>query len=471
MKSLTFDQIVEALDLLSERKRDKRLTGGEKTALVAAWEGLTYEEVAKQFGHEPCYIETTASHKLRNFVATELGNGQVTIGKLKLRKFLEANTETLRQLLNLPDYQEETGFWQGPLRVLGGQPPTISGFIGRQDELINLEEKLQKNKCVALEGPSGIGKSALGAKLIMQLAADGEPEFDCCVWKSIQYGPLPEELVAELIRLLTPPPQIDLELPERFQAKVSMLLDLLRSQRCLIVLDSAEGILLGQKSALNPYGVDHAEYEPFFWRLVEEQHSSCLLLLSNEPLSQVVRMKRDGLGATTMHLNGWKMEELNLYLRSQGLLDEGCWKELVERYEHNPLAIKDAVRQIKEYYRGSVSEFLSETLALGTFKESLDKKLGPVSHSTNLEREVLRYLAQQMERGVSQVSFSALRELKQREGPINSTSELMEAIDTLSRRRFITKIDHSKGLHLILSPLVKKYVFLDPLGVFKGLAG
>lgn len=471
MASLTFNQVLEALNRLSMRKRHKPLTEGEKVVLMATWEGLTYEEAAKQSGHELGYIETAASHSLRSFVATELGSGQATIGKRRLRQFLEDNAETLKRvLLNLSIHEPRSlDFLHGPIQILGGQPPKMPDFYGRQEELFELRQAVQQSKLVALEGPSGIGKSALSAKLLERIASDNNPEFDCFIWKSLQYGPLPEELVDELIKLLTPLLGSEVELPDRFQARVSLLLELLRSHRCLLVLDSMEGILQGSKSLLNPYGEHLAEYEPFFWRLAEEQHSSSLVLLSSEPLTQVVRMEREGLPATKIRLRSWKMEDSLAYLRLQGLSDEECWEDLAERYENNPLAIKEAVRQIKQFFCGSVSEFIRETLMLGAFKDTLNEKLGPSSYSTDLEREILSYLAQQMDRGVPQVPFSLLRELKHLGGSIRSTSDLMEAVDSLSGRFLVRQIDGFQGLHLTLSPLVKKYVRLDPLGAFQGL--
>lgn len=471
MSTLTYDQAVEALDRLFIQKRDKQLTEGMKAALLAAWEGKTYEQVAQQFNLEAGYVETSASHELRSFIARELGSDLPTISKRKLRRFLEANAGSLKQLSNLGlNSALITSAQPGTMQILGGHPPEVAEFWGRQEELIQLGQAVQEQKCVALEGPSGIGKSALSSKLVGQLLSEGQPEFDCCIWKSVQYGPWPEELVVDLISLLWPSLAPELTIPDRFQARVSLLLELLRSQRCLIVLDSVEKVLQGTDPLLDPYGEDFRDYEPFFWRIVEEQHSSSLLLLSNEPLRQVVRMNRQGARATTIRLGNWKMEEVNHYLTFEGLPDQGSWEELAERYKYNPQALQEAVRQIKDYYGGRVSQFLQETLALGAFKESFNQKLGPSGLCTDMERQILSYLAEQMDRGIAPVPFVLLRELKNSEGPIQFTSDLTEAVDSLFERSLIEKVDLPTGLHLTLSPLTRKYVRLDPLGVFKELA-
>lgn len=470
MTGLTFDQAVEALDRLFVQKRDKQLTEGMKAALLAAWEGKTYEQVAQQFNLEAGYIETSASHELRAFIARALGSNLPTISKRKLRRFLEDNADSLKQVLNLGlNSSPSTSSHPGKIQILGGHPPAVSEFWGRQEELIQLRQAVQKQKCVALEGPPGIGKSALSGKLLQQLVAEDEPEFDCCIWKSIQYGPWPEELVGDLISLLRPSLIPELKIPERFQGKVSLLLELLRTQRCLIVLDSVERILQGTDPLLDPYGEQFKDYEPFFWRMVEEQHSSSLLLLSNEPLRQVARMNREGARAKTIRLGDWKMEAVQQYLTFEGLQDQGSWEELAERYKYNPRALQEAVRQIKEYYEGRVSQFLQETIALGAFKESFNQRLGPSGLSTDIERQILSYLADQMEQGLMLVPFASLRELKNSEGPIQSISDLTEAVDALSERSLVEKVAHPTGLHLTLSPLTRKYVRLDPLGVFKEL--
>lgn len=82
----------------------------------------------------------------------------------------------------------------------------------------------------------GIGKTALITKLAKQV----RDEFEYIIWRSLRNAPPLTEILNECIRFLS---QQQLDLPDRIDKQISLLVDYLREHRCLLVLDNAEAIL------------------------------------------------------------------------------------------------------------------------------------------------------------------------------------------------------------------------------------
>jgi hypothetical protein len=242
---ITFELVAQALNKLSLFKRDKQLTEGERTVLSAVWEGQTYEEAARRSGHDSGYLESVASYELRGFISKALGNGQ-SIHKRELRPFLEKHAAVLQSLVDgIPRFSPSGASASKLLEILGGQPPEVPVFYGRQPELNDLQQKVESKNCVAVVGTPGVGKTALAVKLLERFAVQSEPPFDCVVWKSVFYAPSLEELLAEINPLLASFLGIPRE-PRPGGDPGSELLGYLRKARILIILDSVEAVLRGR---------------------------------------------------------------------------------------------------------------------------------------------------------------------------------------------------------------------------------
>lgn len=90
---------------------------------------------------------------------------------------------------------------------------------------------------VALLGIGGVGKSSLAAKLTDQI----KDEFEYVFWRTLQNAPPLESILKNCMQLLSNHQRIDL--PQNVDEQITMLLQYLRNQRCLLVLDNVEAIL------------------------------------------------------------------------------------------------------------------------------------------------------------------------------------------------------------------------------------
>lgn len=462
MSPLTFEQTAQALDKLSLHHRDKELTDGERAVLSAVWEGITYEEAAQRSGHDTGYLESVASSELRSFIAESLGYGS-TIHKRQLRRFLENQAGALQRILEgAPFLQPHSGISiSGRLTIIGGQPPEVPEFYGRDQELNDLQQKIERKNCVAVVGAPGVGKTALAVKLIERLATEPEPSFDVVVWKSVFYAPSLEELLAEinpvLANFLNPQP-----VEARSEADSSSeLLGYLRSARVLIILDSVEALLQGKPNSFSPYGKQYERYGKLFRRVSQEQLSGRLLLLSRRSLSDILRLSYSGESAYVIQLGGLEEGDANELLRTKQLQDEHQWSDLIKLYRGNPYLLWQAARRAHELFGGRVERFIVTSIAEDPhFLEALDEQLGPASSSSAQEKWVVTYLAQQIELGIDPVPWSLLLDaIRNPKSEFQgSSSELAATIALLSQAGLIERVEADEILQLSLPPLMKKYI-------------
>ncbi|HYL42352.1 MAG TPA: helix-turn-helix domain-containing protein, partial [Ktedonobacteraceae bacterium] len=132
-----------------------------------------------------------------------------------------------------------------PLREDWDEAPQVTSLYGRERECSELEQWLEDHRCqvIAVLGMGGMGKTALVATVATRV----KENFDCIFWRSLQNAPPVELIVKQCLRFLTHPPPADL--PADVDEQLSLLIQSLRSQRCLVVLDNAESILQAGRHA------------------------------------------------------------------------------------------------------------------------------------------------------------------------------------------------------------------------------
>jgi hypothetical protein len=157
--------------------------------------------------------------------------------------------------------------------VESGEHLDLAGFIGRKSELEQLQDGIDRYRLVTLLGIAGQGKTLLAGKLI-ELK---QSEFECVVWRSLQDQPSLEVVLGEMSQAIAPTP----DLPSTELEGLSWLMNLLRSRRCLLILDDFDRLFQSQQLA-GTYHPQHRLYAQLLERLAGERHRSCCLLLNRE---------------------------------------------------------------------------------------------------------------------------------------------------------------------------------------------
>ena len=162
----------EALEFarsLAIEKKGRSLDPVEEAIFVGAWDGYKYEDIAVTNPDLNRRSLRDDGSKLWRLLS-ELLEEKVT--KTTFKSILEAKYLTSQQnkedslLLQKPSASTLLSeYWQ--------EPPELRVFYGRSRELDNLKQWIVEEKCqlVAVSGMTGIGKTALGAKL----AAESKP--------------------------------------------------------------------------------------------------------------------------------------------------------------------------------------------------------------------------------------------------------------------------------------------------------
>ncbi|NEO29710.1 MAG: NACHT domain-containing protein [Symploca sp. SIO3C6] len=324
-----------------------------------------------------------------------------------------------------------------------GESICVADFYGRAKQLSALEELLLRDRCrlVTILGMGGMGKTALSVKLAQQV----HDKFDCVIWRSLRDAPPVEAILANLIQFLCDEQESEVDLPENLGDIISKLIDILRQQRCLIVLDNWES-LLRSGSRAGQHRKGYEGYGELLRRVGEANHQSCLLLTTREKPKEVASLEGESLPVRSFRLFGFHEGEEQEIFKIKGLTaSEGEFRALAEHYAGNPLALKVVATTIQDVFDGQVSKFLQqETVVFGDIRDLLDQQY---ERLLGLESEIMYWLAINRE----QVSLSELRE--DMVAPVPEL-KLLEAMESLLRRSLVEK----NGASFTLQPVVMEYV-------------
>jgi hypothetical protein len=154
-----------------------------------------------------------------------------------------------------------------------GESPDVSVFYGRQAELAELKQWIVADRCrvVGVLGIGGVGKTALATRLAEQI----KDQFDYVIWRSLRNAPPLDDILGECIQFLSD--WRDNDLPQSTDRRISRLIDYLREQRCLLIVDNLEAILRGGEWA-GRYQAGYEAYGELLRRIGETRHQSCLVL-------------------------------------------------------------------------------------------------------------------------------------------------------------------------------------------------
>ena len=283
-----------------------------------------------------------------------------------------------------------------------GNAPDVGVFYGRQRELAMLKKWILDERCrlVAILGVAGVGKTRLSIRLgkggigktdiVLKLAQGIQDEFDYVIWRRLLNAPPPSEILADLVKVLSD--QQEFDLPERESDQISRLLHYLKMRRCLLILDNMEAVFqAGDRSG--QYREGYGGYGELLRQVGEVPHQSCLILTSREKPKEIARLEGRTKPIRSIELRGLDLVNARKLFEEIGSFSgsDEEWKELIEFYDGNPLALELAARHIHEVFFGDIPAFLKEGKPV--FNDLRDLLDWHFERLSDLEAEVMYWLA------------------------------------------------------------------------------
>ncbi|HEY9637437.1 MAG TPA: NB-ARC domain-containing protein [Coleofasciculaceae cyanobacterium] len=455
----------EALATLKAILGKKPLNELQEIVFRQCWEKKSYPEIAESSGYDDGYVKYVG-FELWKMLSVALGervtknNFRSALSRWRSRsghsgRSLQDNSGSEQGSRQAGEQDKHTEVSDGisvstttaeynvvsGCRQDWGEAIDVSVFYGRSTELVMLERWIVQENCrlVALLGIGGIGKTALSVKLAEQLQGD----FEYVIWRSLHNAPSLESLLASSIEFLSNQQEIDL--PDDVNSRISRLLNYLKKHRCLIVLDNAETIVCSSTTQETCEGYEG--YSELFKRIGESRHQSCLVLTSREKPKEVAALEGETFPVRSLPLSGLATTEGREIFGGKGNFSgsENDWKNLIQSYGGNPLALKIVATTIRDLFDSNISNFLSQgTVIFGDIQNLLTQQFCRLSH---LETEIMYWLAINRE----PVTITELK--ADLVSPI-LPSGLLEAIESLERKSLIEK----GTARFTLQPVLMEYV-------------
>lgn len=326
------------------------------------------------------------------------------------------------------------------LGQIASEAPAPGPVYGRAQEVAQLRRLLIDERCqlVALLGIGGVGKTTLAATVAQSLGG----HFDAVIWHSLLNAPRLDELLRQVLQSLAA--HTLAELPASLSDQLALLLDYLRKQRCLLVLDNLESVLADDGAGEMRAGYE--AYARLLHQLAHHRHRSCLLLTSRERPKGMARWETGMAWVRTLRLEGLDAQAAHAILSASGLRgQEAEAQQLVARYSGHPLALALVAETVQELFGGAIADFLrAETLIFDDIRALLDDQFARLGA---LEQEILFWLAIERE----PISAGALSANLVRRPP---PGRFLEALRALRRRSLLEQ----HGAEFTLQNVVIEYV-------------
>ncbi|MEG4033400.1 NB-ARC domain-containing protein [Microcoleus sp. S36b_A4] len=468
-------EVLRFADDLVFAKTGEHLEDLQEAILGGVWEGQKYSQIAETSHCSEGHVRNVASKlwkRLSNvlgeevtpsslrsalerrqlFIISENSGNDFFIGNVNVCKDSQSSEVPKSRSPSTPTSDPS----QPQTRLDLADAPHISSlcdspdgdsFASRTSELATLEKWIVQEKCnlAAISGLSGIGKTALSLHLIQKI----QHNFEYVIWRSLRHSPPLETTLKNLLGFLLNKPEI--ELPTSIPDRLSLLMEYLRKNRCLIILDDVQTILSSGQLAGN-YRPECENYSILFRQIGETTHNSCLILNSWEPPREITALKGENSPVRSLQLKGIGAAAAEI-CRQKSLLNPETWENLINTYRGNPLWLKIVATTIQEIFRGRVAEFLKyDMLFLG---EELAATLHPqINRLSELEKKLICRLS-------SEANSVSIEQLLQ--DADLSPSELFNGLQSLGRRSLVEIEEQENETLFSVCSVVRQYLISNPV--------
>ena len=311
--SLTLDDAIAYIDRKSEQAFV--LSELDEIILECAWEDDTYKAASEK--HSVCYntLQAQAGPSLWRALSIALDK---KVGKKNFRRVIS---------LEIAEESRRAQVKESEITYVCASLPSVDGFIGREKEIAYLWQLMGKFPCVMVVGLEGVGKKSLVSKMLR--FKQRELPLKRLLWKSLEHRPTPTELESELLGAAS----------GSNNSNEEKLIDCLRSDPCLIVLDSLDSLLFqAQEPALN------TDYVSLVRRITQETLSK-VIIISSQPTKETDELALRGQ-AVIYSLKGLNLNETKALLGNQW--EHKAAENIWEATGGNPLMLRE-VSQWSDY--------------------------------------------------------------------------------------------------------------------------
>jgi hypothetical protein len=437
-------EVLQFADELVFAQTRKHLDHIQETVIKGVWQGQTYEKIANECNRSESHVRDIG-YKLWQILSEQLGedinkyNFRSTIERIYVKSSVSGvgnnhNFNFCSQTLyqshqdnqqNQPKSHPTSNYHDLTLA------PKITHFYGRETELQTVSHWLtdQNTRLISVLGLPGIGKTTL----VKQFIDLNLQNFDVVVWKSIKLSQSLDNIITEILTAINPALiQTD--------NKFTQLFNLLRQQKCLIILDDVQELFASTQFA-GQYKSEYKDYQTLCTKMSEIEHQSSLILISQEQCQEMLCLDEDLYPVKCLELEGVENTKI---LRNQGLKDEESWSKLINLYEGNPVYLKDIASLIKNVFLGNVAEFLAEDSLILT--EEMKYRFSELFHRLSpIEQQIVLELSK---------SNQPMSREDLRQGLELSSMDLINGLQSLNRRYLLKRIEREKVL-FNLSPLFR----------------
>ena len=340
-QSVDLETALNFINNILKLKLNRELRTPEIIIFRGTWQGMTYEQMANSSAYSANYLMRDIAPKFWKSLSEAL---EIDVSKSNIRLVID-DLDVSKQSPSTQPSEADS------LRADWGNSPLLpSVFYGRASELSMLERWILEDGCqlLGIWGLSGTGKSCLIKKLGQAIAS----KYRVLIWRSLDRKPSLTELLKDIL-------QAGFDVSENDSSKLlPKLLQQLRSQPCVILLDGMEAIL--QPGVFSgSFLAGYENYEEFLRIVGESSHQSCIIFSSLEHLGKIMPASSHDSPIRNFNLLGLSVAEARDLLSAERIVSKPSIQQLIAYYRGNPALLTTVAQIIHRLFGGNAADFIA----------------------------------------------------------------------------------------------------------------